>query len=184
MRSIAANYFLPAEWNKGQTEGIFLHSGRFAETTGRILSLRKLERSKYENCNINKCAYVSKVGGVHDFHLHCCCPANRGQWVGSRASGDGNIVSTDACIFLLATSWEVGVRDPATRRLPPSEPSTPSPLHLHLLPSIAPHLRTPSVLCLSPREHRYHRASGPAGNLDCDGCCGCLHLQTAATVSK
>lgn len=45
-------------------------------------------------------------------------------------------------------------------------------------------LRSISLFCLSLREHRYHRASGPAGNLDCGGGNGCLRLQTEAEVSK
>lgn len=45
-------------------------------------------------------------------------------------------------------------------------------------------LRPISLFCLSLREHRYHRASGPAGNLDCGGGNGCLRLQTEAEVSK
>lgn len=46
------------------------------------------------------------------------------------------------------------------------------------------HLSTPSLLCLSPREHSYHCAPGPAGSADCDGGSRCLHLQTEAKVSK
>ncbi len=46
------------------------------------------------------------------------------------------------------------------------------------------HLSAPSLLCLSLREHSYHCASGPAGNLDCDGGSRGLHLQTEAKVSK
>lgn len=45
-------------------------------------------------------------------------------------------------------------------------------------------LRSISLFCLSLREHRYHCASGPAGNLDCGGGNGCLRLQTEAEVSK
>lgn len=45
-------------------------------------------------------------------------------------------------------------------------------------------LRSISLFCLSLREHSYHRASGPAGNLDCGGGNGCLRLQTEAEVSK
>lgn len=50
--------------------------------------------------------------------------------------------------------------------------------------SVVPHLSAPSLFRLSLREHRYHRASGPAGNLDCGGGNGCLRLQTEAEVSK
>lgn len=45
-------------------------------------------------------------------------------------------------------------------------------------------LRSISLFCLSLREHRYHRASGLAGNLDCGGGNGGLCLQTEAEVSK
>lgn len=45
-------------------------------------------------------------------------------------------------------------------------------------------LRSISLFCLSLREHRYHCASGPAGNLDCGAGYGCLRLQTEAEVSK
>lgn len=50
--------------------------------------------------------------------------------------------------------------------------------------SIITHRSTPSLLCLSYRQHSYHCASGPAGNLDCDGGSRCLYLQTEAKVSK
>ena len=53
-----------------------------------------------------------------------------------------------------------------------------------LLLSIVAHLSTPSLPCLSLREHSYHCASGPAGNLDRDGGSRCLYLQTEAKVSK
>lgn len=44
-------------------------------------------------------------------------------------------------------------------------------------------LISPSLLCVSLRKHSYHCASGPAGDLDCDGGSRCLHLQKEAKVS-